>query len=224
MNIGIHKYAPSLYAWLTVWWQKSICLFKKGSLGDRRMQSCNGLLSWVSFVWWQTELELTTESYTHELKWFMCCDFFPHLALQNCTCKTVHLCHSCSQLNCMFPWYLQALTVPCLSPSIYVLWYPIANQAPCCLHQCTGVPKYQTMSNWEPHWEYFSFHVPQWSIWKKRWECKSEHISLPDWQYQRIEIEIVFIHIQTLLFCMSLDVYFHFSPTPLVLWGLVCFH
>lgn len=41
----------------------------------------------------------------------MCYGIFPHLALQNCTCKTVYLCHSCSHLDGMLPWYSQALTV-----------------------------------------------------------------------------------------------------------------
>lgn len=41
MNIGIHKHSPSLYAWLTVWWQKSICLFKKAPLG---IEECRAVM------------------------------------------------------------------------------------------------------------------------------------------------------------------------------------
>lgn len=41
MNIGIRNYSPSLYAWLTVWWQKSICLFKKSPLG---IEECRAVM------------------------------------------------------------------------------------------------------------------------------------------------------------------------------------
>lgn len=74
------------------------------------MQSCNGLLSWEPLSddkqnWnWQQRV-IVISKIIHVLR------LFPHLALQNCTCKTAHLCHSCSHLNCMLLWYLQGLTV-----------------------------------------------------------------------------------------------------------------
>lgn len=117
----------------------------------------------------------------------MCCDFFPHLALQNCTCKAVHLCHSCSHLDCTLPWYLQAMTVPCISLAIYMLSYPITNQALCCLYEYAGFLNMSPRTT-ENSIENVLTCVPLSEAHeKKRWGCISTHITLACRQHQRVE-------------------------------------
>lgn len=153
----------------------------------------------------------------------MCYGFFPHLALQNCTCKTVYLCHSCSHLDCMLPWYLQALTALAFfhpficadiplqikHPALHTNVQPLVGVQPCTTENPTeNVPTFMSHSEGYERKDacLHTFHYLTGSIreWRQHWA-------------QTEKIQALFT-VQALICCTALDTYYYLyatSPLPL---------
>lgn len=159
----------------------------------------------------------------------MCYGFFPHLALQNCTCKTVYLCHSCSHLDCMLPWYLQALTVLAFFYPVICADIPLqikhsavyrCIQALVDIQPCTTENPAEIVPTFMSHSEVYkrkdaclhTFHYLTGSIreGKKTLGTNSENTG--------------FIHINKIICCITLDTYYYLSATFPLLLDLIFFN